>query len=237
MDMPNLTAGKDCLDFVSTVEAIIKRSCIIDYGIVQDTPADGIVTVSVAVSDTPQNMFCMTCVLANIASSSLTVNVKPNKGDRVLVVYPRLYDESMFTVPDSEKDKLKIKVNPQAKGYNLLSGIAILMNQYKTASHKNVINVADGKVEVKLAYDKQKDKNFLTFSSDKDGAIDFGNEKCAVKIDKDGYLSYKTKGQGDSKTTLEFKSTGMTIQDANGCKIETSSTFTIINGKLKVKNE
>lgn len=235
MDMPNLTAGKDCLDFVSTVEAIMKRSCIIDYGIVQDTPADGIVTVSVAVSDTPQNMFCMTCVLANIASSSLTVNVKPNKGDRVLVVYPRLYDEGMFTVPDSESDKLKIKVNPQAKGYNLLSGIAILINQYKTASHKNIIKVADGKVDIKLAYDKQKDKNFLTFSSDKDGAIDFGNDKCDVKIDKDGYLSYKTKGQGDSKTMLEFKSTGMTIQDKNGCKIETSSTFTTINGKLKVK--
>ena len=235
MKTPNFTAGKDCLDFVSTVEAIMKRSCIIDYGIVQDTPADGIVTVSVAVSDTPQNIFCMTCVLANIASSSLTVNVKPNKGDRVLVVYPRLYDESMFTVPDSEKDKLKIKVNPQAKGYNLLSGIAILMNQFKTASHKNFIKIADGKVDIKLAYDKNEDKNYLTFSSDKDGAIAFGNDKCDVKIDKNGYLSYKTKSQSDNKTMLEFKAQGMTIQDANGCKIVTDNAFTTINGKLKVK--
>lgn len=235
MDMPNFTAGKDCLDFVSTVEAIVKRSCIIDYGIVQDVPADGIVTVSVAVSDTDQNIFCMTCVLANIASSSLTVNVKPNKGDRVLVVYPRLYDEGMFTVPDTEKDKLKIKVNPQAKGYNLLSGIAILLNQFKTASHKNFIKIADGKVDIKFAYDKNEDKNHLTFSSDKDGAIAFGNDKCDVKIDKDGYLSYKTKGQGDNKTMLEFKAQGMTLQDKNGCKIETNSSFTMINGNLKVK--
>ena len=236
MNIPNFTAGKDCLDFVATVEAIMKRSCIIDYGIVQDTPADGIVTVSVAVSDTPQNMFCMTCVLANIASSSLTVNIKPNKGDRVLVVYPRLYDEGMFTVPDAEKDKLAIKVNPQAKGYNLLSGIAILINQYKTASHKNTIKVADGEVEIKLAYDKNNKENLLTFSSDKNGAITFGNKNCDVAIDKDGYLSYKTKSQSDSKTMLEFKSNGMILQDKNGCKIETSSDFTIINGKLKVKN-
>lgn len=236
MTEPNLIAGKECIDFNSVVENILKRSCIIDYGIVQDVPADGIIDVSVAVSDTDQNMFCMTCVLANIASSSLTINVKPNKGDRVLVVYPRLYDEDMFTVPDAEKDKLKIKVNPQARGYNLLSGIAILLNQFKTASHKNFIKIADGKVDIKLAYDKNEDKNYLTFSSDKDGAIAFGNDKCDVKIDKDGYLSYKTKGHGDNKTTLEFKSTGMTIQDKNGCKIETNSSFTTINGKLKVKN-
>ena len=144
MNDPNLLAGKDCLDFVSSVEAIVRRSCIIDYGIVQKIPADGIVEVSVAVSDTPQNLYYMTCVLANLAGSSVAVNVKPNIGDRVLVVYPRIYDEDMFTVPDSDTDKVKIKVNKQARGYNLMSGIAILLNQYKTASHKNYIEIDNG---------------------------------------------------------------------------------------------
>lgn len=235
MEAPNFIAGNDCLDFVSVVEAIIKRSCIIDFGIVQEVRAEGIVDVSVAVSDTEQNMFCMTCVLANIASSSLTVAVKPNVGDRVLVVYPRIYDDDMFTVTDNEDDNKKIKISPSAKGYSLCGGIAILLNQYKTAGHKNLIKIEDGKIDIKLAYDKDDDKNYLTFSSDKDGAIAFGNDKCDVKIDEDGYFSYKTKGQGDNKTTLEFKSTGMTLQDKNGCKIETDSQFTVINGNLKIK--
>ena len=157
MDKPNFMAGNECLDFVSTVEAIVKRSCIIDFGIVQNVPAEGVVDVAVAVSDTEQNMYCMTCVLANIASSSLTVKVKPNVGDRVLVVYPRLYDDSMFTVSSKEDDNKKLIVNPQAKGYNLCSGIAILINQYKKNGHHNYIKIEDGKIEAKLAYDKDND--------------------------------------------------------------------------------
>lgn len=234
MSEPNFIAGGQCLDFVSSVEAIIKRSCIIDYGIVQDVPADGIVDVSVAVSDTAQNMFYMTCVLANIASSSVAIDVKPNIGDRVLVVYPRIYDEKMFTVSDDNKKKREIIVNEQAKGYNLLSGIAILLNQCKKASHKNVIKFDDGKLDIKLAYDKNSNKNLLNISTDKNGAISLSNDNCELEIDKDGYLSYKNKK--DNKTELSFTSSGAKIQDSNGCKIEMSSSFTTINGNLKVRN-
>lgn len=233
MAEPNFVAGKQNLNFNSVVEAIIKRTCIIDYGIIQDIPASGVVDVAVAVSSTEQNMFYMTCVLANIASSSFALNIKPNIGDRVLVVYPRLYDEDMFTVADDEDERKKIIVNKEAKGYNLLSGIAILINQCKKASHKNVIKIEDGKLDIKLAYDEDNDKNMLTFSSDEDGAIQFGNDNCSVDIDKDGYLSYKNKK--DNKTELTFTSSGATIQDKNGCKIEMDSTYTTINGKLKVK--
>lgn len=155
MEEPNFLAGNHSLNFDTVVEAIIKRSCIIDFGIVQGIPSDGLVDVSIAVSTTKQDMFCTTCVLANIASSSFTVNVKPNIGDRVLIVYPRIYDKDMFTVPDSEDDKKKIIVNEKAKGYNLLSGIAILMNQYKEASHKSVLKVEDGVITVTNADKEQ----------------------------------------------------------------------------------
>lgn len=266
----NLMAGEGTLDFITVIESVIKRSCIIDFGIIQNVVSGGVVDVSVAVSTTEQNMYCMTCVLANIASSSLTVDVKPNVGDRVLVIYPRLYDDNMFTVPDKDEDKQKIIVNRQARGYNLCSGIAILINQYKVNSHKNLIKVEDGSLTVQLGYDKDNDKHTLTFSTDADGAVNFANEKASVSIDKDGavnlnladekasvsidkdgavnfandnstfvidkdgYLDYKN--THDNKTQLTFTSSGATIQDKNGCKIEMSSSFTTINGKLKVKN-
>ena len=144
MKEPNFVAGNKSLNFNTVVESIIKRSCIIDFGIVQGIPAKGLVNVSVAVSSTEQNMFCMTCVLANVASSSFTVDLKPNVGDRVLVVYPRMYDDRMFKVTDKEDDNKKIIVNENAKGYNLMSGIAILLNQYKSSGHKNILKIEDG---------------------------------------------------------------------------------------------
>ena len=190
MKEPNFIAGGQCLDFVSTVEAIVKRSCIIDYGIIQNIQASGVVDVAVAVANTEQNMFCMTCVLANIASSNFTIDVKPSVGDRVLVVYPRLYDEKMFTVPDGDA-KTELIINKQAKGYNLLSGIAILLNQYKKSSHKNLVSIDGDKVEIKLGYDKDADKYMASLTSTPDG-IEFtdkaGNSIQSAHGDSEDYI-------------------------------------------------
>lgn len=164
MKEPNFIAQEAGLNFGSVVEAIIKRSCIVDYGIIQNVVADGVVDVSLAVSRTEQDMFCMTCVLANIASSAFTLNIKPKAGDRVLVVYPRIFDDDMFTVPNGDK-ALKPIINFDAKGYNLMSGIAILINQYKEASHKNL------------------------FTIDEDGYFKYENRdgKTMIEVTKDGF--------------------------------------------------
>ena len=191
MTEPNFISQEAGLNFNTVVEAIIKRSCIIDFGIVQDVVSDGIVDVAVAVSKTEQDMLCMTCVLANIASKAFTLNVKPHKGDRVLVVYPRLYDDKMFNFTGSEGSDAELTVNYEAKGYNLASGIAILISQYREAGHKNVIT-----------------------------------------IDEDGYFSYIN---SDNKTKIEVKSTGISIEDNNGCTIVSDANYVTINGKLKVK--
>jgi hypothetical protein len=268
----NFTAGKEGLDFVSAVEAMIKRSCIIDYGIIQKVVAEGIVEVSLAVAKTKQDIILMTCVLANIASSSFTLEVTPKVGDRVLVVYPRVYDDKMFNVPDKDTDKTKITVNERAKGYNLTSGIAILLNQCKTACHKNVLKIDNGTVILKLGYDKQNDVNKLTLSTTADGGINVKNESTELSLGADGtvtanvgydsnaekyksisvlnpdgsasisfgsydtekskysgviqaqtngYLSYEHK---DDNTKLQFTSSGMTLQDANGNTIVSSKT-------------
>lgn len=232
MAEPNFIAQEEGLNFNSVVEAIIKRSCIIDFGIVQKVITNSIVEVAVAVSRTPQSMLCMTCVLANTAGTSLTVSIKPNEGDRVLVVYPRTFNSKMFNVDSDEGKRKEVLVDFDAKGYNLASGIAILMNQYKKSGHKNIITIEDGKVDIKLAYNKDDDKNMLTFVSDEDGAFTVSNDKCTLTVDKDGYLDYEN--TGDNKTKLQFTSSGMTMQDKNGCNIVSSATDIQINGKLKV---
>ena len=56
MREPNFISQEAGLNFNSTVEAIIKRSCIVDYGIVQEVVSDGVVNVSVAVSRTKQGL-------------------------------------------------------------------------------------------------------------------------------------------------------------------------------------
>lgn len=162
MKDPNFIAQEAGLNFGSVVEAIIKRSCIIDYGIIQNVVADGVVDVSIAVSRTEQDMFCMTCVLANIASSSFTLNIKPKAGDRVLVVYPRIFDDDMFTVPDGD-DAIKPIINFDAKGYNLMSGIAILINQYKEASHKNLFTIDE---DGYFKFENEDNKTFVEFTKD-----------------------------------------------------------------------
>lgn len=187
MQEPNFISQEAGLNFNSVVEATIKRSCIIDYGIVQDIVADGVVNVSVAVSRTKQDMFCMTCVLANVASSAFTLNVKPKRGDRVLVVYPRIYNDEMFGVTEDERKNTEIKVDFEAKGYNLMSGIAILINQYKKAGHKNVVTVDEGNISAKL--------NKVEITTTADGDITVANGKATINVDKNGNVSVDAQGK------------------------------------------
>ena len=163
----------------------------------------------------------------------------------------------MFTVPDSDTDKANILVNENVKGYNLTTGIAILMNQYKTATHKNLIKIENGAVSVSLGYDKENDVNHLAVTAGADGAVSVKNDATEVTLGADGaisanvgydeeaekynstlsvgangYLSYVH--NKDGKTQLVFTDSGITMQDANNCKVETSDEGVIINGKLKV---
>lgn len=214
MKPSDFVSGKQGLGLSSAIEAMIKRNCIIDFGIVQNIVADGVVDVSVAVSKTAQDMVCMTCVLANIASSNFTLKVVPKKGDRVLVVYPRIFSDTMFNVEGDETKDTKIVVDKDAKGYNLASGIAVLLNQYKSSGHKNVITIDDG------------------------GTFTFVNGKATVNLNSDGYISYEQTEDGNN-TLFSFSDDGFTIQDKVGNKIvsdtSSGSESIIINGHLKVK--
>ena len=214
MNPSDFVAGREGVGLSSAIEAMIKRSCIIDYGIIQNVVADGVVDVSVAVSKTEQDMIIMTCVLANIASSNFTLKIVPKKGDRVLVIYPRIFNDTMFKVEGDETKDTKIIVDKDAKGYNLASGIAVLLNQYKSSGHKNVITIDEG------------------------GTFTFVNDKATVSLNSDGYISYEQTEEGNN-TLFSFSDSGFTIQDKAGNNIVSSHSETedtvVINGHLKVK--
>ena len=215
MNPSDFIAGKEGVGLSSAIEAMIKRSCIIDYGIIQNVVADGVVDVSVAVSKTEQDMIIMTCVLANIASANFTLKIIPKKGDRVLVIYPRIFNDTMFKVEGNETKDTKIIVDKDAKGYNLASGIAVLLNQYKSSGHKNVLTIDEG------------------------GTFTFVNAKATVSLDSDGYFHYKnTDTDNDNNSKIDFSSSGFTIQDKAQNKIvsdtSSGSESITINGHLKV---
>lgn len=206
MTEPNFISQEEGLNFNTMIEAIIKHSCIVDFGIVEDVVADGIVNVAVAVSRTPQDMQCMTCVLANIASTSMTLKIVPHVGDRVLVLYPRIYNDKMFDVKADEEEDTKLIIDMDARGYNLMSGIAILINQYKEAGHENLITVEDGNINAKM--------NKVEIVTTKDGDITVDNGKATVSIDKNGNVSVDAQG----KYTFKNSSTDLfsVISDLNG---------------------
>ena len=215
--------------FADTVQAIIRRSCMIDYGIVEDVPAKGIVTVALSVANSPKDIKIITCVLACIASSDFAMNISPVKGDKVLVVYPRRYSEEMF---DPEKD---IIIDKYASGYNLFSGIAILMNQYKPDFHHNFIDFTEGTVTLRLAYSEDDDDNLLVLTANPDGSFSLNsNDKYSFNVDKDGAVTLKS----NTVTLSVDKDGNITITGKAEAKIDKSGNVTIDakSGKLSLKN-
>ena len=186
--MSSILNGASSANFMTAVQAMISRSCIVDFGVIQKADKKGIVEVAVSVADSSEDIKYITCVLANTASSSVTVNIKPNVGDKVIVLYPRRFDSKMFST-----DNKDVIVNKNARGYNLFSGIALLCNQYKVNSHKNLITLEDGTVTIQLVYNEDDDKNKVIASINSDGEFAYSsNENFNLNVNKDGELAYSS---------------------------------------------
>lgn len=213
----------------ATIKNIIGRTIIVEWGTVKEILGDGsIVEVLLSVTDRPENATIVTCTLISPCAKNLAVNITPSVGDKVLVLSPRFFDQDMFDVTEDTE----VIVQKNSAGYNKMTCLAILYNQFREDTHKNIVDFTDGKMSIKMAYSEGDNENLLTIDSDEDGAYSFVNKKSEIKVDKDGYLDYKN--TDDGKTQLTFTSSGMTIQDKNGCNIISSSTDIQINGKLKV---
>lgn len=176
----------------TAIQSMIGRTCIISYGIVKDVPASGIVTVELSVAKSTKDIKVITCVLVNFASNAITIDIVPEKGDKVLVFFPDKFDSEMFSTKKTEAI-----IDQNASGYNLLSGLAVLMNQYKKNDHKNFIQFKSGEVTIE-------------------------NNKTKTKIDTNGDITIETEG----KYTIKNNSTDLkTVMD--GLATELNNLVTV----------
>ena len=228
--MSSILNGASNANFMTAVQAMISRSCIVDFGVIQKADKKGIVEVAVSVADSSEDIKYITCVLANTASSSVTVNIKPNVGDKVIVLYPRRFDSKMFST-----DNKDVIVNKNARGYNLFSGIALLCNQYKVNSHKNLITLEDGTVTIQLVYNEDDDKNKVIASINSDGELVYSsNENFNLNVNKDG--SFELASNNVQITTNSNDEVSITNGKAT-VKIDSSGNVTVeTSGKYKFKN-
>ena len=227
--MSSILNGASSANFMTAVQAMISRSCIVDFGVIQKADKKGIVEVAVSVADSSEDIKYITCVLANTASSSVTVNIKPNVGDKVIVLYPRRFDSKMFST-----DNKDVIVNKNARGYNLFSGIALLCNQYKVNSHKNLITLEDGTVTIQLVYNEDDDKNKVIASINSDGELAYSsNENFNLNVNKDGELAYSS----NDNFNLNVSKDGSFELASNNVQITTNSNdeVSVTNGKATVK--
>ena len=228
--MSSILNGASSANFMTAVQAMISRSCIVDFGVIQKADKKGIVEVAVSVADSSEDIKYITCVLANTASSSVTVNIKPNVGDKVIVLYPRRFDSKMFSA-----DNKDVIVNKNARGYNLFSGIALLCNQYKVNSHKNLITLEDGTTTIQLVYNEDDDKNKVIASINSDGELAYSsNENFNLNVNKDG--SFELASNNVQITTNSNDEVSITNGKAT-VKIDSSGNVTVeTSGKYKFKN-
>ena len=227
--MSSILNGASSANFMTAVQAMISRSCIVDFGVIQKADKKGIVEVAVSVADSSEDIKYITCVLANTASSSVTVNIKPNVGDKVIVLYPRRFDSKMFSA-----DNKDVIVNKNARGYNLFSGIALLCNQYKVNSHKNLITLEDGTATIQLVYNEDDDKNKVIASINSDGELAYSsNENFNLNVNKDGELAYSS----NDNFNLNVNKDGEFELVSNNVQITANSNdeVSITNGKATVK--
>ena len=227
--MSSILNGASSANFMTAVQTMISRSCIVDFGVIQKADKKGIVEVAVSVADSSEDIKYITCVLANTASSSVTVNIKPNVGDKVIVLYPRRFDSKMFSA-----DNKDVIVNKNARGYNLFSGIALLCNQYKVNSHKNLITLEDGTVTIQLVYNEDDDKNKVIASINSDGELAYSsNENFNLNVNKDGELAYSS----NDNFNLNVSKDGSFELASNNVQITTNSNdeVSVTNGKATVK--
>lgn len=209
---------------------VIGNTFIVDYGIIKKVVADGIVQVEMLVTNNAESVTIINCVLASFASNSVTFNIKPEEGDKVIVLFPKSFSGDMFRAETEE-----VIISESSKGYSILGGIAILLNQYQKDLHKNIIDFSKGKLTLKLAYSKDDDKNFVEFTTDDKGNIVLKNDVTTITMDKDGAYEID-----NGKAKISIDKNGNVVIDAMDGKLtlknNKASLFDIMDSTLNTLN-
>lgn len=149
------------------VKGIVNRTLIVEWGTIKKIVAKGVVDVLLAVTERPENTTVVTCVLISPCSASFSFDIEPQIGDKVLVLSPRHFDVDMFDVTKNTE----VIERPNLSGYNKLSCIAILYNQFRPATYKTHIQI------------------------NKDNEVAVTTPKARINIDKSGNVSVEAQGK------------------------------------------
>ena len=214
---------------------VIGTTFIVEYGIIKKIPATGIVTVEMSVADSADNIIITNCVLASFSSSSVTVNIKPNIDDKVIVLFPRRFAGKMFNPETNEPI-----ITDCGNGYTLMGGIAILLNQYQEAYHKNYIGISDGCITLKMAYSEDDDKNLFTFESNADGELTLVSNNVQITTNKDSEFTLVSNNaqitaNKDSEITVTNGKATITVDKDGNVTIDAQGKYTVKNGTTDLK--
>lgn len=146
----------------ASIKSIINRTVIVEWGTIKNIVAKGVVDVLLAVTDRPENTTVVTCPLVSTCAKSIAIDIEPQIGDKVLVLSPRRFDVDMFTLSDSTE----VIERPNFTGYNNLSCVAILFNQFRPDSYAQNISINQDGVLTIAKGDKS-----LTVNLDGDNGI------------------------------------------------------------------
>ena len=214
---------------------VIGTTFIVEYGIIKKIPAPGIVTVEMSVADSADDIIITNCVLASFASSSVTVNIKPNIDDKVIVLFPRRFAGKMFNPETNEPI-----ITDCGNGYTLMGGIAILLNQYQEAYHKNYIDISDGCITLKMSYSEDDDKNLFTFESNADGELTLVSNNVQITTNKDSEFTLVSNNaqitaNKDSEITVTNGKATITVDKDGNVTIDAQGKYTVKNGTTDLK--
>lgn len=216
------------INMADALKSFVNRVCIVDFGIVKKIPTRGVVQVEISVAEDARDIKIVTCVLANMASKSTSIEFVPNIGDKVMVFYPAKTHEDMFDV-----DKEEAILSPSCTGYNRLCGIAVLMNQFRTADHKNFIQFDGGEITLKVGYS---DHNTVILTTDIEGKVHFNNDHCNVDVEANGDIKVE-----NDNVTVEVKSDGNILVDNKNSTLTVDSegnyTLDTMGAKSCIKND
>lgn len=194
------------------IQQVIRRTCIIDYGIVLGVLGQNVVKVGLSVADNNEDVQIIVCTLISACSSSIAINVVPKKGDKVIVFFPRHFNPNMFDVNKEEPI-----VDSSCKGYTRLSGLAMLANQFNPTAHKNTITVDNGAVTIESAKTK--------IEIDKDGNVSIDTEgKYTIKNNDTDLLSV-IKGLSSELKNLTTTATSQTSQATSAESVASLETW------------
>lgn len=149
--------------FSNAVKAIIGRTCLIEFGIIKQVVATGVVKVAVSVAKESSDVRILTCALVSPCSTSFAINFVPKENDKVLVFFPRRFNADMFST-----NKNDIIIDENGEGFTPFTGLAVLYNQFRS-DYKNTLTVNNA------------------------GDIAITTDNASVHIDKDGNVTVDAK--------------------------------------------